>query len=72
MCGVALVANVLMKLFIVGPHDCAEYMWHGLLTNNDGALRFDNHGKNWEGKNYHGVEEAKTKLWEHTVNATKV
>ena len=63
MRAVASVANFLMKLFVVGPHDCAEYMWHGLLTNDDSALRFDNHGKNWKGSYYHGTEEANTKLW---------
>ena len=72
MRAVAPVANILARPFLVTRHDCAEYMWHGLLTNTDGAFRFDNHGKNLEGKGYHGTEEAKAKLWEHTVDAVNV
>ncbi|KAJ2922943.1 hypothetical protein H1R20_g14109, partial [Candolleomyces eurysporus] len=72
MRAVAPIANTLARPFLVTRHDCAEYMWHGLLTSTDGAIRFDNHGENLEGKRYYGSEEAKTKLWEHTVDATNV
>lgn len=68
---IAPVASLLSP-FGVTRHDCAEYMWHGLLNNTDAPVRFDNHGQNLQGKGYNGNEEAKTKLWEHTVEATNV
>jgi hypothetical protein len=56
------------------PSDSAEYHLHALLEGEKGWFRRGPKGealKKTE-KNYFSTEEAKKKLWEHTVEVTRV
>jgi len=58
----------------ITAQDSAEYILHALLTGENGAFRRGEQGqllKN-EGPNYHVSKEAKSKLWDHTVEVTTV
>jgi hypothetical protein len=47
-------------------------MWHAVLNNTKGVFRTGSKGENLGTQRYFGNEEAKKKLWEHTVEATTV
>lgn len=51
----------------VTPDVCAEYMLYSLLQSTPGASRRDNKGDDMGKKRYYGTDEARTRLWEHTV-----
>ncbi|KZP26909.1 NAD(P)-binding protein [Athelia psychrophila] len=68
------VMQALMYPFSISAADSAEYVLHALLEGEKGFFRRGPQGqllKN-EGKGYFATEEAKTKLWDHTVEATTV
>jgi hypothetical protein len=46
-------------------------LW-ALFDGEKGVFRRDSHGNDIGNENYHGSEEARKKLWEHTVEAVKV
>ncbi|TEB24354.1 hypothetical protein FA13DRAFT_1739389, partial [Coprinellus micaceus] len=54
--------------------ECGTYLWHGLLTNAKapGSYRIDNKGNIKDGVQYSGDKEVAEKLWQHTLDATKV
>jgi hypothetical protein len=62
----------LLYPFTVSPEVCAEYMWYGLFEGQKGAFRRGTKGQDINKLNYHGSEEARKRLWEHTVEATKI
>ena len=51
--------------------DCADWMTYALLYAKAGFTRLDNHGDDIGRLNYHGTEEQRKKLWEHTIEETK-
>ncbi|KAF6765373.1 hypothetical protein DFP72DRAFT_1029256 [Ephemerocybe angulata] len=62
-----------LRPFITPKEDCAEYMWHGLLSNcTPGARRIGSGGQVLEGIHWGGDEEVAKKVWEHTEDATRV
>lgn len=65
------LASVLVYPFTVSIHECAEYMWHGLFQR-EGAYRYGSKGQILEGVQYSGDKEVASKLWHHTLEATKV
>jgi len=52
--------------------DCAEHMWHALLTAKDGFSRSNQKGDEIGMKQYFGNEAQRQKLWEHTKETTRV
>ncbi|CCM05845.1 uncharacterized protein FIBRA_08081 [Fibroporia radiculosa] len=62
----SLVAFVLYP-FMTPASDCAEYMLYGLLDAGPGVHRRDNKGDNMGQKRYYGSDEARRRLWDHTV-----
>jgi NAD(P)-dependent dehydrogenase (short-subunit alcohol dehydrogenase family) len=63
----------LLYPFSVSVDECAEYMLHALLEGEKGPYRRDANGE-LLGKEsgYFSTEEARQKLWDHTVEATTV
>ena len=47
-------------------------MLYGMLNANKGASRVGSRGEDIGKKGYFGSDEARKKLWEHTVEATRV
>jgi hypothetical protein len=47
-------------------------MLYGLLSATKGAFRVGSRGEDIGKKGYFGSEEARKKLWEHTMEATQV
>ncbi|KXN81959.1 hypothetical protein AN958_03367 [Leucoagaricus sp. SymC.cos] len=64
--------NTIFRPFTISPEECAEYMWHAVFGNTKGAFRTGSEGENLGKQRYFGSEEAKRKLWEHTVEATAI
>jgi len=59
--------------FTVSPNDCAEYMLHALLEGENGSFRRGAKGEILgTASGYFSTEEARQKLWDHTVEATTV
>jgi hypothetical protein len=56
----------------VSQDACAEHMLFGLFNGQKGMFRRGSKGEDLGMKRYFGSEEARKKLWEHTVEATKV
>lgn len=51
----------------VSPEECAEYMLYALLEGTSGAYRRDNHGDDIGKLKWHGTDEERKLLWDHTV-----
>ncbi|KAG6862700.1 hypothetical protein C0993_003940, partial [Termitomyces sp. T159_Od127] len=69
-----LASPIVMSLFrpfSTNIQDCGEYMLHGLLNSKAGFYRVGSQGEDLGMKRYFGSEEARKKLWEHTVKATE-
>ncbi|TEB21237.1 hypothetical protein FA13DRAFT_1742246 [Coprinellus micaceus] len=66
--------TVLGPLLTVTIEECGTYLWHGLLANakEPGAYRIDNNGDVIREVQYSGDKEVAEKLWQHTVEATRV
>ncbi|KAG6810407.1 hypothetical protein H0H92_011995 [Tricholoma furcatifolium] len=61
---------ILMPLaypFSTSARDTGDYMLHGLLSNKAGFFRVGSRGEDLGMYRYFGSEEARKKLWEHTV-----
>ncbi|GLB40820.1 putative KR domain containing protein [Lyophyllum shimeji] len=58
--------------FTTSLHETGEYMLHGLLNRKEGFWRVGSRAEDLGMKNYFGSEEARKRLWEHTVKATAV
>lgn len=59
--------------FSVSADDCAEYMLRALLEGEKGPFRRGAKGEVLgKGSGYFSTEEAKQKLWEHTIEVTAV
>jgi len=56
--------------FSTSIEDCAEYMWHALLSAKEGFSRTDEKGDDIGKKRYFGNEAQREKLWEHTKKKT--
>ncbi|CCM06864.1 uncharacterized protein FIBRA_09170 [Fibroporia radiculosa] len=63
--------GTLMKIafypLTISPEDCAEHMLYALFNVEGGAHRRDNRGDDMGKKRYYGSEEARRRLWDHTV-----
>ncbi|KAG6863177.1 hypothetical protein C0991_007752 [Blastosporella zonata] len=69
------VSPVFMPLsrpFSTSYQECGEYMLHGMLSNTEGFFRMGSRGEDLGMKRFFGSDEARRKLWEHTVDATRV
>ncbi|KAG6845531.1 hypothetical protein H0H87_007775 [Tephrocybe sp. NHM501043] len=62
----------LMYPFSSSYQESGEYMLHSLLGNKEGFFRMGSRGEHLGMNRYYGSEEARRKLWEHTVAATEV
>ena len=58
--------------FSTSTEDCAEYMWHALITAKDGFSRTSQEGEDIGMKRYVGNESQRKRLWEHTKETTRV
>lgn len=58
--------------FSNSAEDCAEYMWHGVLSSGKGAHRVGAKGQDIGKSRYYGDDEQRKALWEHTVKAVGV
>ncbi|KAF7974035.1 hypothetical protein HWV62_13563 [Athelia sp. TMB] len=67
-----LLMQAAMYPLSIAPEESAEYVLHALLAGERGAFRRGDRAQLLEnaGKSYHVTEEAKAKLWAHTVAAT--
>ncbi|PCH35022.1 NAD(P)-binding protein [Wolfiporia cocos MD-104 SS10] len=59
--------SLLLYPITVSPEDCAEYLLYALLTGGPGAHRVDNKAGDMGKRRYFGSDEARERLWEHTV-----
>ncbi|EAU89838.1 hypothetical protein CC1G_06990 [Coprinopsis cinerea okayama7 len=62
----------LFSLFMTSKEACAQYMWSAIFNHTGGAFRTGSSGENIGKKRYFGNEEQRKKLWEHTVEKTRV
>jgi hypothetical protein len=58
--------------FSTSGEETGEYMLHSILSQTKGAFRIGSRGEDLGMKRYFGSEEARKKLWEHTVAATHI
>ncbi|KAF8148065.1 hypothetical protein B0H34DRAFT_669142 [Crassisporium funariophilum] len=56
----------------VSAEDCGEHMWYAMLNAKEGVHRTGSKGEDLEKTRYFGNEEQRSKLWDHTQEATKV
>jgi len=63
--------QVLLYPFSISQDDCAEWMLYALLDGKKGAFRRDEKGDDIGKKSLYTSEEARKKLWEHTLEVTK-
>jgi NAD(P)-dependent dehydrogenase (short-subunit alcohol dehydrogenase family) len=56
----------------VSPEVCAEHMLYALFEGEKGAFRRGDKGEDIGRYNYHGSEDARNKVWEHTIETVKV
>ncbi|KAG6917686.1 hypothetical protein DXG01_001661 [Tephrocybe rancida] len=68
----APVAMQLVRPFFTSYQDSGEYMLHGLLSSGKGFFRVGSKGEDIGMKKYFGSEEARKRLWQHTMEATEV
>jgi hypothetical protein len=52
------------------PADTGEFMLYNLLQSNNGWFRRGDTGEDIGKKKYYSTDEAREKLWEHTVKET--
>ncbi|KAJ7722650.1 hypothetical protein DFH07DRAFT_872045 [Mycena maculata] len=58
--------------FAKSPDVCAEYMLFSLLSGEKGFMRRGEKGDDLGKKHYFGTEDARKKLWDHTLKAVDV
>jgi hypothetical protein len=63
----AWIIYVFTYPFQISKEDCAEYMLSALFGGGKGALRRGKTGDNIEERGHFISDEARKKLWEHTV-----
>jgi len=61
----------IMYPFSLSPDECAEFMLHALFDGENGMFRRGSKGEDIGKARYFGSEEAREKLWAHTVEVTK-
>lgn len=66
------VASILLRPLMTSPEECGEYMWHAVFNHTKGVFRTGSKGEDLGKRRYFGGEEEKKRLWEHTVEATRV
>ncbi|KAF8646486.1 hypothetical protein AX16_007188 [Volvariella volvacea WC 439] len=59
--------KLFLKFFATPVDKCAKYMWAGIYRSGGGAHRIGSDGQNLGGSNYHGNEEQRKLVWDHTV-----
>lgn len=71
------ISGLFVNWHKIPAEDCGDWMIHGMLESQPGAMRMDPHGKTYdpvpegEERKLLGSEEAIEKLWKHTVEETK-
>jgi NAD(P)-dependent dehydrogenase (short-subunit alcohol dehydrogenase family) len=68
----SLALGPLLYPFSTSYGESGEYMLHGLLNASKGAFRVGSRGEDIGTKRYFGSTESRKKLWEHTINETRV
>ncbi|KAF9460993.1 hypothetical protein BDZ94DRAFT_1264641 [Collybia nuda] len=68
----AYIVRPLFSTVMFSPEYTGEFMLHGLLNSTQGFKRIGSTGEDMGMKNYYGSELARRRLWEHTVNETRV
>jgi hypothetical protein len=64
---------ILSYFFSFSPRESGEYHLYALMAGEKGSFRRGPKGEMLKkGKGYYGTEEGRKKLWEHTVEVTKV
>ncbi|KAH9932854.1 uncharacterized protein B0H18DRAFT_952045 [Fomitopsis serialis] len=61
------IGKVLLYPVSATPDVCAERMLYALLQSPPGSSRRDNKGDDMGKKRYYGTDEARERLWEHTL-----
>jgi hypothetical protein len=69
---VSMLMYGIMYPFSLSPDECAEFMLHALIDGENGVFRRGSKGQDIGKTRYFGSEDARKKLWEHTIEATKV
>ncbi|KAF7783232.1 hypothetical protein Agabi119p4_2608 [Agaricus bisporus var. burnettii] len=64
--------NILFRPITISPEEAGEYMWRAIFNSTGGAYRTGSQGEDLGKKRYFGSQEAKKKLWDHTVEATTI
>jgi hypothetical protein len=65
------LVQIAIRPFSHSSDDCAEMMLFALLNGQKGVFRRDKNGDDIGKTSYYGSEEARKKLWDHTVVITK-
>ena len=76
------VALGLFRPLSVSQNDCGDYMWYAVshtirdgssntTAGKAGAFRTGSHGEDLGRKGYYGTEEARRRVWEHTVETVQ-
>ncbi|KAJ3533705.1 hypothetical protein NMY22_g7222 [Coprinellus aureogranulatus] len=66
------VLGLVFLTFARSRSKAAEYLWNGVFTHGAGAFRTGPDGEDLGKTNYHGTEEQRKALWEHTYSLTNV
>ena len=66
------LTSALLYPFSYSASDSGEYMLHALLAGDKGSFRRGARGEMLGTGGYYVTEEAKKRLWEHTVEVTHV
>ncbi|KAG6830517.1 hypothetical protein H0H87_007815 [Tephrocybe sp. NHM501043] len=70
--GVLAVTMALAYPFSTSYAETGEYMLHSILSKQPGVYRVGSRAEDLGLKNYFGSEEARKRLWDHSVAATKL
>ncbi|KAF9461000.1 hypothetical protein BDZ94DRAFT_1168553 [Collybia nuda] len=68
----AYIVPILGYPFSTSQEETGEYMLYGILNATKGVFRIGSRGEDIGKKRYFGSEEARKKLWEHTIVETQV
>ncbi|KAG6908199.1 hypothetical protein DXG01_005788 [Tephrocybe rancida] len=70
--GVLAVTMALAYPFSTSFQETGDYMLHGILSKQPGFYRVGSRAEDLELKKYFGSDEARKRLWDHSVNTTKI
>ncbi|KAG6815233.1 hypothetical protein H0H93_010493 [Arthromyces matolae] len=70
--GILSVMMTLVRPFSTSSAETGEYMLHSILSRQPGWYRVGSRAEDLGMKNFFGSDEARKRLWEHSVNAATV